>query len=106
MLDQDYRKKALELIAKFNELQLEKIKSFRDALKLIPTVIRVVETEYWGVAEADKKELAVAIANELVDLPYLPESAEAAIFGAAIDVAVDTLNRFFGQNWYERIPAR
>ncbi len=102
LLEQDYEKKAQEIIAKVQALKLETVKNWKDAIRLIPQIIKAVELNAWTSGNYEKKKLAVAIANEMVDIPYLPESAEAAVFGGMIDFAVDLANQLFGKNWIEK----
>lgn len=102
LLEQDYEDKAKVIIAKVQGLRLETVKNWKDAIRLVPVIIKTVEVEAWSSGEYEKKKLAVAIANELVDLPYVPESAEGLLFGAMIDFAIDLANQLFGQNWIEK----
>jgi len=104
LLEQDYQKKAQEIIGRVKALQLESsVKSWKDAVRLIPVIIKAVEVEAWTGGEYEKKKLAIAIANELIDIPFVPENAEAVVFDAMIDFAIGLLNQLFGQNWIERV---
>lgn len=49
----------------------------------------------------DKKEVAVEIVNRLVDIPFVPEAAEAVIISFAIDAAVAAFNKY-GKGWIEK----
>ena len=51
------------------------------------------------LAGNQKKELAVLIINQLIDLPLLSESMEAVVIGFAVDVAVAVLNNHSGHGW-------
>jgi hypothetical protein len=81
-------------------------KAVRAGVDLISDVVERVET--LGVdlqlAGDKKKELAVEVINRLIDLPYLPEAAEAVVISFAIDMIVAQLNRLaarkgLGKNW-------
>jgi len=103
----DYEKKAKELLEKLDGLKdkVKAVKTLKDAAAVIPDVICVVEAT--GTDEdlkgADKKELAVAILNALVDIPFLPESVEAMLIGWAIDAVIAALNKLVGKDWLEKL---
>jgi hypothetical protein len=103
----DINKLAEEVISDLADLKAEAkaVKSVKDALKILPAVIKKVEEVAGGVAlaGAEKKELAVAVINKLVDIPWVPESAEAYIIGLGIDAAVAALNRLLGTSWLEKV---
>ncbi len=67
----------------------------RLAIKIVPDVVKAVEavTAEIPAAGDEKKELAIKVINDLIDIPYLPETLEAVIIGFAIDVAVDAFNK-------------
>jgi len=52
---------------------------------------------------SDKKALAVAILNALIDIPFLPESVEGMLIGWAIDAVVSALNKLVGKNWLTQL---
>jgi len=55
------------------------------------------------MAGAEKKALAVKVINLLVDIPYVPENAEAWIFSYTIDVIVRELNKRLGNDWMNKL---
>lgn len=74
--------------------------------KLIVHVINHVE-EIAGdlkLASNQKRDLAVAIINKLVNLPILGEGSEAKIIGFAVDSIVTGFNVNFGKDWFSKIP--
>jgi len=101
----DYDKKAEELVAKLDEVKgkIAGVDSLRAALDIVPDVVALVEAEASELAGADKKALAVAVLNRLIDIPLLPESVEAVIIGWAIDAAVSALNKLVGKAWLEKL---
>lgn len=73
---------------------------------IVKAVNRVEEiAKDFGLAGDKKRELAVAIINKLVDLPFLNESMEAGVIGFVVDAIVEGFNRNFGKNWFSKIGA-
>lgn len=103
----DIDKLADEVIADLVALKEEakQVKGVKDALQILPAVIKKVEEISGGVkiAGAQKKELAVAVLNKLVDIPWVPEAAEAMLIGLAIDAVVAAFNRLLGTAWLAKI---
>ncbi|MDD2773393.1 MAG: hypothetical protein PHP45_06825 [Elusimicrobiales bacterium] len=103
----DYKAKAKELIEKSKAalLELKQIKTLDDAAKVLPDVIKLVEGvgADEGLKGADKRELAVAIINELVDVPFLPEKLEEVLIGWGVDTTVHALNKLLGQDWFAQL---
>ncbi|MFA5937644.1 MAG: hypothetical protein WC822_07255 [Candidatus Paceibacterota bacterium] len=83
--------------------ELKKIKDIHSAAEAVPQVVAFVEKHAADVKGADKRALAVAIINELVDIPLVPERIEAVIIGWAIDAAVAALNKLVGKDWLEKL---
>jgi hypothetical protein len=103
----DMKKLAGEVVEGLKDLKEEavKVKSIADAIKIVPEVIKKVEVVAKDVkmAGAEKKELAVAILNILIDIPFVPEAMEGMIISFAIDAAVAALNRLFGKQWLTQV---
>jgi len=38
-----------------------------------------------------------------VDIPYLPEAVEGIVIGFAIDMLVSAVNKWFGNDWLDKI---
>lgn len=73
---------------------------------VVKTINRVEEIAGdFKLAGEKKRDLAVAIINKLVDLPFLNESMEATVIGFVIDAIVTAFNRNFGKNWFSKIGA-
>ena len=74
--------------------------------RLIAAVIKRVEEigANLKLAGKQKKELAVAVINKLVNLPVLNESMEAMVIGFAVDAMVTGFNEHFTKDWYKKIP--
>ena len=73
----------------------------------IPFVVEAVEgfalnykTDLKG---ADKKKLAVNLLNQAIDIPYVPEWAEAKLFNFGIELVIKFFNKKFGKKWLEKL---
>jgi len=101
----DYEAKATELVAKLDEVKdkIKGVSSLKAALDAIPDVVSLVEAEAADLAGADKKALAVAVLNKLIDIPFIPESVESVILGWAIDAVVAALNKLVGKAWLSKL---
>ncbi|MFA5162081.1 MAG: hypothetical protein WC421_07530 [Elusimicrobiales bacterium] len=103
----DYEAKAKELLDGLGELKgkIKAVKSLKDAAEAIPDVVKLVEAvgQDEGLKGADKKALAVAVLNALIDIPFLPESIEGMLIGWAIDAVVAALNKLVGKDWLGKI---
>ncbi|MFA5161856.1 MAG: hypothetical protein WC421_06385 [Elusimicrobiales bacterium] len=103
----DYEKKAKELLDKLGAVKdkIKTVKSLKDAAEAVPDVVKLVE----GVGQdedikgSDKKALAVAILNALIDIPFLPESVEGMLIGWAIDAVIAALNKLVGKDWLAQL---
>ena len=103
----DYEKKAQELLDKLGAVKdkIKTVKSLKDAAEAVPDVVKLVE----GVGQdedikgSDKKALAVAVLNTLIDIPFLPESVESMLIGWAIDAVVSALNKLVGKDWLAQL---
>lgn len=75
--------------------------AIRAGVELITDVVHRVEAlgVKFALAGDKKKELAVAIINKLVDIPYVPEQVEAILIGFTVDAIVAAFNRKFGKAW-------
>ena len=83
-------------------------KSFKAVSAAVEVISDVVErVERVGadlkLAGDKKKELAVEVVNSLIDIPYVPEAAEAVMIELVIDTVVRTLNRRLGKDWLGKI---
>ena len=101
----NYEKKAEELLGKLDEVKgkIAGVGSLKTAFDVVPDVVSLVEAEAADLAGADKKQLAVAVLNKLIDIPFIPESVEAVIIGWAIDAAVAALNKLVGKDWLAKL---
>lgn len=75
----------------------------KEIVSNIPETVVAVEKFAKTVKMAGdmKKDVAVEIVNRLVDIPFVPEAAEAVIISFAIDAAVAAFNRY-GKGWVEK----
>jgi len=70
--------------------------------QLIPTVVMRVEAVReagQGLSGPDKKQVAVTVLNQLINLPIVPEFVEEKIFSLAVDWFVHFFNRSHGHTW-------
>jgi len=73
------------------------VKSFA----LIVDAIEKAEKELGDGKGVDKRKLAIKIVNEIVDIPFVPETIEAWIIGLLVDFAVYLYNKWWGHRWLE-----
>jgi hypothetical protein len=80
-------------------------KSVSAAVAVITDVVQRVEGlgADLKLAGDKKKELAVAVINTLVDIPWVPEALEAQIIEFAVDAIVGAFNKKFGKSWLGKI---
>ena len=58
------------------------------------------------IQKSDKKELVIKVLNRLIDIPKVPEFAEAWVIGFAVDLIVCTLNKSLGQDWLNKLSVK
>lgn len=80
-------------------------KAVSAAVSVITDVVQRVETlgADLQLAGDKKKELAVAVINSLVDIPWVPEALEAQLIEFAVDAIVGAFNKKFGKGWLGKI---
>lgn len=69
---------------------------------VIPMVLARVEEARGSVSALtgeEKKDVAVKVLNKFINLPVLPEWAEAKVIGLAVEWFINFFNRSFGQGW-------
>ncbi|MFA6583919.1 MAG: hypothetical protein WCS77_06440 [Elusimicrobiaceae bacterium] len=103
----DCEKKAEELLEKLDTVKdrIKTVKSLKDAAEAIPGIITLVESvgQDEDIKGADKKALAVAVLNKLVDIPLVPEAVEGILIGWAIDAVIAALNKLVGKDWLAKL---
>lgn len=62
-------------------------------LQVIAAVVSTAESLFGEKTGAEKKAWVVATLNEKIDLPWLGEKQEAAVFELLVDVVVGLFNR-------------
>lgn len=83
---------------------LGKIKAGAKAIgKLVYGAVKHVEQlgRDMKLAGNQKRELAVQVINQLIDLPWISESMEAIMIGFAIDVLIAGFNAHIGNKWLD-----
>jgi len=109
----NYEKKAYEVIDASNDLVFEieaEIKSvgfFKRIVIFFKSLVKVLSlTETLGLKDGlsgeDKKGLAIAILNKIINIPIIRENTEAKIIGFAVDSFVDVLNKIFSKKWGDK----
>ena len=80
-------------------------KAVTAAVSVITDVIERVESlgSSLKLAGDKKKELAVEVINKLVDIPYVPEAAEAMMIDLAVEAIVGAFNKKFGKDWLTKV---
>lgn len=53
-----------------------------------------------------RRDAAVQALNQVINIPVLPEFLERRLFGILVDAIVQTLNRFLGHEWINRVLNR
>lgn len=91
-------KKRLDLETAIKEKDLQKVWDI--IAGVIVNVESIIEVKLEG---KEKRQLAIDIINELVDIPVIPEFIEAKIIGLVVDAIVSALNKIFGKQWIERV---
>ena len=103
----------LELLAEFEDIKIRlgRIGKFspeavRECYNIIVDVVRLIEDYSANVqllTGEEKKEVAVKMLNDVVDIPWVPEFVEASLIGWSIDLVIDLLNKYIGQDWLNLI---
>lgn len=103
----------LELFEDFEDIKIRlgRIGDFNpDAVKecyeIIVEVIQIIEEYSNNVQQLtgeEKKEVAVKMLNDIVDIPWVPDFVEGALIGWSIDLIVTLFNKYIGQEWLEII---
>ena len=80
-------------------------KAVSAAVSVITDVVQRVETlgADLKLAGAQKKDLAVAVINTLVDIPWVPEALEAQLIEFAVDAIVGAFNKKLGKDWLAKV---
>ena len=103
----------LELLAEFEDIKIRlgRIGKFspeavRECYNIIVDVVRLIEDYSANVqllTGEEKKEVAVKMLNDVVDIPWVPEFVEASLIGWSIDLVIDLFNKYIGQDWLNLI---
>lgn len=101
-LSDSFLKQLREKYVEFKELDLQTKKGIFSAIFL---VVRFVEDLHRSgtIEKLRKKSVAIELVNSLIDIPYVPEFVEDAIFSWLIDLTVEVLNKALGKLWVERV---
>jgi hypothetical protein len=74
-----------------------------DMIQITVTEVEKTAIDVGGMTGADKKKLAVDIINKFIDIPILPENAEALLIGWVIDFFIGIVNKIIGKLWVKKI---
>lgn len=75
--------------------EFKQVKTLWGAVKMVPHVVEAVEVAVVTVGPLtgpEKKQVAVIVLDDLVDIPLLPDSVERVIIGWAVDLVVHVAN--------------
>lgn len=91
----------------------EKIKNItawtpRSTIQLITEVVKEVEklSVVLPMSSSDKLDLAAKVADDYIKLPFYVELFDRPIFRILIEAVVNTLNKYTGKNWLEKIESK
>lgn len=71
--------------------------------QILPDILKKVEELGDKLGSADKKELAIEAALKYCNIKYVPDSLERQLIGFMIDGSISMLNKWFGQDWFNKI---
>jgi hypothetical protein len=74
--------------------------------QVIPMVLTRVEGARGSVSALtgeEKKDVAVKVLNKFINLPVLPEWAEAKVISLAVEWFINFFNRSFGHAWLPKL---
>ena len=98
-----------DLRAKVEDIKSLDLGTWKGKFALVVIVVRYVESlaKNQHILKEDKKELAVEIIDQEIDIPYIPDSVESPlvkfVVRLLIDQVVETLNRTLGKLWIEKL---
>lgn len=104
---------ATELVQQIKHQVLEvkelNLGTFKGVFALVVLVVRFVERLACDgeIVKGDKKELAIQIVDQFIDIPFVPAIVEKPllswIVGLLIDQVVEAFNRTLGKLWLSRV---
>jgi len=94
---------AIDILKQNKDWNIDNINGKVDLLQSVIVEVEKTAQEVGGMLGAEKKELAVAILNKLIDIPILPEWVEAKVIEYIIDVVIALMNKWFGKLWIKTI---
>ena len=77
-----------------------------EVYQIISTVVQAIEEFANGIDDfsgEEKREAAIEILNDILDIPFMPEFVEASFIGWSIDILVTSFNRLGGNDWLEAL---
>jgi hypothetical protein len=87
-------------LSKISGVNVEMAKAVFEIITLAVKKIEDYSKNVQSLTSEEKKSLAVRVINELVDIPWVPESIEAVLFGWLVDFAIHLFNKLSGKAWY------
>lgn len=73
------------------------------AVFMVAPLIEEIVASGTKLTSEQKKEVAVRIINELVDIPFLWEGAEATLIGLFVDGIIAGFNVLYGKLWIKKV---
>jgi len=73
-----------------------------EVFDIVSQVVQTIEnfaSELSDISGEEKRDAAVEILNEILDVPFMPEFVEASLLGWSIDLTVSLFNKIGGNEW-------
>ena len=79
------------------------LRSVYMAIADVIVFIESISRETRALSGKQRRDAAVRALNQVINIPILPEALEKRLFGVLVDAVVQTLNRFLGHDWLNRV---
>lgn len=93
---------AIDLLKKDKDWSIGSITGKVDILQAVLVEVEKTAKEIGTLTGKDKKKLAIDVINIVIDIPMVPEWAEAVIIEYVIDIVIALLNKWFGHAWLDK----
>lgn len=98
-----------DLKAKYEELK--QIKGWNEeSIEHLGEIVTgvIIKVEEWtklveSLTGKEKKDVAVRVIDQFVDVPYAPDFIERIAIGYCVDWMIRLLNKFLGKDWFEEM---
>jgi len=93
----------IDTLKQNKDWSMDSINGKIDMIQLTVTEVEKAALDLGGMTGEEKKKLAVEIINNRIDIPILPENAEALLIGWVIDFFIGVVNKIIGKLWVKKI---